>query len=387
MSTPTPLSDDDGTPFVKGADGLFYLTDRNQFLSPDDERDADDEPADDPSSLNYFPRHLKLHPFWSQSTVGMILNFGMQPIGCSQIDPERIASECEEEARNLRKETGGADTLPAGFALAEEMELLARSWRQAMEGSSPELSGLVEAKTKAAILWLQLAHRLHEDAVKGGDSVSAESALGDLEDRLTWQIGWLCRLVEAGDHGASDFYLELLTAMIELIRRNGASFEPLMRLSLRWPALVSRHPFYARHNIPPEGLGLDYPFAAHEGSRWTPDNPLTLVAIHLFLYTHRLNQQAVKFLQSHGLGNDALEGRLRPAATLGALPASAPEWWSFAREAFLTTYPAPETNEQFRDWVTGESHQKSPGRVRARILEKLRDAFFSVAGHNKSRRA
>ena len=388
MSTTAEPNGDDGNPFVKGANGLFHLTDRNQFLSREDDRDSDDEPSDDPGTLNYFPRHLALYPFWYQTQIGMALTFGTQPTNDRQIHPEAIAKGCEEEAQRLRQnETRGADVIPGAIALADEMDQIAGTWRKVMEGNSPEIRSLVESKATAAGLWLQLAHHLHVEAVKNGDSETAQSALGDFEDRLTWQIGWLWSLVAGGDPGAPDLYLELLTGMIEQLRRNEKSFEPLMRLSLRWPALVSRHPFYARHNVPPEGLGSDFPFVAHEGSRWNPNSTLTLVAIHLLLYTHRLNQQAVKFLRTQGLTVMDLDERLRPAVTLDDLPEAAPQWWEFSREAFLSSYPAPEKCEQFADWVTGESHRKSPGRVRARILEKLRDAFFSVAGHNKTRRA
>ena len=58
---------------------------------------------------------------------------------------------------------------------------------------------------------------------------------------------------------------------------------------------------------------------------------------------------------------------------------SAKSWWGVAEKLLLFSYPKPETVDEFKALVTARSKRRSPGRLKAAILEKLQSRFLSFA--------
>jgi hypothetical protein len=201
----------------------------------------------------------------------------------------------------------------------------------------------------------------------------------------------MCTLIRQGDVRAAQRYLEILTVLIEQLQHlekdAPEAFHELLRWRIRWPAFLSKHPHYNNLGSLPAKLAHGYPFILDGACRWDPENDITRVAIHLLLYVYRMQLALKGFCGETRVGRSGLDPKLTAFLDLGELPDAAPDWWEVAYLAFLETYPHPENGGRFSNWVTGKSHTRSPGRKRERIREKLRDGFFSVAGHNKSRRA
>jgi hypothetical protein len=58
---------------------------------------------------------------------------------------------------------------------------------------------------------------------------------------------------------------------------------------------------------------------------------------------------------------------------------SAKDWWIFAKEILLFSYPQPHSIEELNRLVTAKSKRKSPGRIKQAILDKLESRFLSFA--------
>jgi hypothetical protein len=54
-------------------------------------------------------------------------------------------------------------------------------------------------------------------------------------------------------------------------------------------------------------------------------------------------------------------------------------WWEEARRIFLASYPEPQNVEVLNRLVTAATKRKSPGRIKAAILDMLRCRFLSFA--------
>lgn len=58
---------------------------------------------------------------------------------------------------------------------------------------------------------------------------------------------------------------------------------------------------------------------------------------------------------------------------------SAPDWWLLAKDTLLKSYPNLENVDEFNRLVTSQSKRRSPGRIRAAILDVLKARFLSFA--------
>jgi hypothetical protein len=190
-----------------------------------------------------------------------------------------------------------------------------------------------------------------------------------------------------GDPVAAERFLSLVMLLIkkldELGKSSPSTIAALQQWNIRWPRLVSNHPLYRTQAAPPDDLGGGYPFQISSSSRWNPESPITQVAVHLILYLARLRLALKRFQATGSNASAKFSEPMHRLLQLGDLQENAPSWWDEAWLHFTASYPKPNDDWLFRRWVQGETHKKSPGKVRERIRSKLRDAFLSVSGYSK----
>jgi hypothetical protein len=56
---------------------------------------------------------------------------------------------------------------------------------------------------------------------------------------------------------------------------------------------------------------------------------------------------------------------------------NAKDWWGFARQILLFSYPEPYKIEELNRLVTAKSKLRSPGRIKQAVLDKIKARFFS----------
>jgi hypothetical protein len=206
-------------------------------------------------------------------------------------------------------------------------------------------------------------------------------------EALFWKsrkaLGFLRMLAERGDRSALQKLAEIVIPLIKLINeRAGADREALGDFPKGlpyWPVLKSlHHDFDDNHSALLKSLqvGSDFPFSIGEEARWTARDAIGRWAIYLC--------QEIEIMQDgHDVGEDSepweykLEG-LQPFSN-----ETWEDWWEVAKGLLLKDYfdvvEIPELNKT----VKSSADRKSPGRIRKRILQALKEKFKSMAWANK----
>lgn len=345
MHTPAEPNSDGWISFQPSPDGRYDLVDADRFVLPHDMKSGDR--AIDPCAIGYFPPHVKAvsevgdlgalevicNAFYSDASFFRVLRF-----------PGILAQKGKFDTDLKRLHQLEQDRLKTKCELLEAFGIKTKEEEQA------------ERDNRADYTAAQCADVLFSKA-KQGDPIAAERLLS---------------------------LVILLTRMLDQL--DGSPKSPLAELqkwNIRWPRLVSNHPFYRTDAAPPEKLGAGYPFQINSSSRWDPENPITQVAVHLIVYLTRLRQALKRFKETAVGGAATFTEPMHRLLQLGNLQENAPAWWEEAWGHFTESYPKPEEETFFQRWVQGESHKKSPGRIRERIRSKLRDTFLSVSGYSK----
>ena len=145
---------------------------------------------------------------------------------------------------------------------------------------TPQTDALVQDRSLTAAGWAQL-----------GNALSADG-LASTEQRLASDVHWLMARVRQGDPSAAELCLELVLIMVEqlhaLRKDKPTAFDDLVRWQIRWPGLLSRHPFYDDQSVPPANLGADFPVTIDKAAIRNPEHDVTQVALHLVFFLHRL---------------------------------------------------------------------------------------------------
>lgn len=348
MHAPADPNSDGWISFQQSPDGRYELIDADRFVLPRDIKSGDR--AIDPCAIGYFPPHVK-----------------------SELGAGDLGALATPEAFNK-------PTFPEAFLLLSESNPGLLAAKGKFDTDLKRLRKLEEERAKNACQWKE-AFGIKTEADKEED----RNLVADYMAAHYAEVLFL--KAEQGDPTAAERFLSLVVLLIkkldELEKSSPSTVATLQRWNIRWPRLVSNHPFYRAQAFPPEDLGSGYPFKVNPSCRWDPESPITQVAVHLILYLTRLRQALERF---RATGNNATAKFAEPMhrlLQLGDLQENAPDWWEEAWLHVTARYPKPEEDWIFRRWVQGETHKRSPGRVRERIRSKLRDTFLSVSGYRK----
>ena len=310
-------------------------------------------------SIHYLPPFLS--PRYEPSLSGRFGEFFKE----RKANPSSLAKNCR----------GLSDK--ASESGRDELRVIAEIWDQAGSGDIPQSSlDLVATKNVVASQWIRLYGHISEDV-----STIPRLQLGVL-------VGRLFRQIKQGNHEAADLYLDLVMMMIHELNRLQETapdiYRQLLCWRVRWPGILSNHPYFADHAMAPRELGHGYPFEVDPTCRWDPAMDSRYVAMRLIMYIQRLREIIGHYSKDTLASRKTLAPLLRDALALGELRDDTLRWWEFGYARFLDAYNRPEEVERFSRWITAASHRKSPGRIRARIRDKLYEAFASIASYRKS---
>ena len=146
-----------------------------------------------------------------------------------------------------------------------------------------------------------------------------------------------------------------------------------------WPVLKSsHHDFDCDHKSLLKSLqvGKDFPFTITEESRWTARDAIGKWAIHLCKDIEIEQDGRPVEADSKQWEQKLLE--LEPFSS-----ETWKDWWEVAKgllsDDFIDVVDIPELNRT----VKAVADRKSPGRIRKRIFQALKDKFKSMAWENK----
>lgn len=406
MNLPEHPNKDGWISFVPGDGGEIHLRPEDRFVLTD--MCARNPRAFDPAAIGYFPPHLKKARDYGDGGL-MDLIFAWRPNPLLDVQ------------MGLRTPAEAVEFLSATPAEAQKRLdartlSLAKAWlgKSADKASLPPEPSKMESITdrqkanqearaevgKLLDLQRQVFKGKHLRELKELRSCSLEFDLGRLlalggggasdhlaqpEHQIAVKAAELLQRARDGDVEAANRYVHVLILMIEQLQQLEKDapdvYRKLPEWRLRWPALLSNHPYYAREGNLPETLSKGYQLTIDKSTRWKPDNDVTQVALQLVLYLHRLRLALKDFLGTH---SDARpDAFLAAVRDLGELTHDEQKWWKCVLRVFVETYPRADEVERFKKWVTAKSHKKTPGVFRARITETLRSAFFSLAGYTQ----
>lgn len=348
MHAPADPNSDGWISFRQSSDGRYELIDADRFVLPRDLKSGDR--GIDPCAIGYFPPHVK--PEMGAGDLGALAT------------PEAFSKPA----------------LPEAFLLLSESNPGLLAAKGKFDTDLKRLRKLEEERAKNACQWKE-AFGIKSEADKEED----RNLVADYMAAHYAEVLFL--KAKHGDPIAAERFLSLVMLLIkkldELGKSSPSTVEALQKWNIRWPRLVSNHPFYRTQADPPEKLGSGYVVPISSSSRWDPESPIAQVALHLIQYLLRLRQALEQFQGTVDSASVRFTEPMRRLLQLGELQTTAPAWWEEAWLHFTASYPKPETDSLFRRWVQGETHKKSPGRIRERIRFKLQNAFISVSGYRK----
>ena len=170
---------------------------------------------------------------------------------------------------------------------------------------------------------------------------------------------------------------------------------------LSWPVMTSPAPHLESPDVNATdlGIGSSFPINLSKGRRFRIDTPSGKIAWKLWLYVFHLKNDAQAFIDEKNIQLKDLPGpmvgkeRLRVAHEAVLLPkftsdsADVEKWWDVAQRCLIAAFPNPTDEKILNEnaplldtLVTATSHRKTAGKKRSRIINKLRESFYSIAG-------
>lgn len=190
-------------------------------------------------------------------------------------------------------------------------------------------------------------------------------------------------LAEQGDNDSLQKLVQIVVPLVKLInekaKENPDALGDVPQQLPFWPVLKSDHrDFDEDHGALLKALqvGKDFPLVIAEGARWTAQDAIGRWAIHL---CHEIDIMQ----EGHAVDEDSemWEQKLPDLKPFSA--ATWLTWWEVAQgllqHEYVDVVEIPELNET----VKSRADRKSPGRIRKRILQGLKNKFKSMAGENK----
>jgi len=206
-------------------------------------------------------------------------------------------------------------------------------------------------------------------------------------ESLRWKasrsLSLLRTLAGQGDDSALQFLAEIVIPLVKMVNeRAGKDPRALGSVPHRvrfWPVLKSQHlDFDEDHQklLTDLQVGRDYPMLIAEGARWRARDAIGSWAI-------QLSREVYILLDGHSEGVQAKpwEVILRDLKPFSEV--SWRDWWEVALGVLRDKYVDVIEIQELRHTVTAKADLKSPGRLRKRILQALKDKFKSMAGENK----
>lgn len=143
-----------------------------------------------------------------------------------------------------------------------------------------------------------------------------------------------------------------------------------------WPVIRSSHPFFDTKNQKEllKQLGTKLEFRIDEEARWVPQSYSSRIALELYEHVKRVRSDVHR-------RKEAIQPLLSARAAnlqLFASGKAAEQWWEVAWEFLVDAYE-PVTTPELRSLIPN-SQVKTPGRIKAKIREKLRSAFIHLPG-------
>jgi len=199
-------------------------------------------------------------------------------------------------------------------------------------------------------------------------------------------VAHLLAAAMAGDSEPLEVAVTALNHMVSMLS-DFVSLYPETSLKVgrtveQWPILCSPHRALAddaERIMERVGLGKDFDFLVAHGARWDLREQFTGVARDLYLHIEavRRDPDILHFLPyaQAAVALPPIPHNPRARAASDA----AQKWWNVAKEAFLFSYPEPQTLRSLADLVTGEA-SRSAATIRARILVRLEARFLKLFG-------
>lgn len=208
-----------------------------------------------------------------------------------------------------------------------------------------------------------------------------------LVESLVWKVQASLRLLVdlAADRNAdalqalAPMVTSLVKKMNDHARRNPALFGDAPKKLPFWPVLKSEHlDFDEDHRslLKSLGVGRHFPLTIAEGARWSARDTVGQWAIHLC--------QEIDILREVHLVNEVSEAWEH--LLVGLPPFSIetwPNWWRVAQRLLKREYIDVVLIPELNATVTSPRDRKTPGLIRKRILQALKEKFKSMVGENK----
>jgi hypothetical protein len=207
---------------------------------------------------------------------------------------------------------------------------------------------------------------------------------------LVWRarktLGLLWTLAENTETGAPLRLAQIVVPFVKAVNEKAAANPGLVRAWSRtvpvWPVMKSPHrDFDTEHRALLKELqvGAGFPFTITEESRWTALDPVGKWAIHLC--------QTIEIMIVSDYTVEELSEmwgcKIHP---LGSFSGETWEsWWIAAKALLVCEYVDVVQIPELNQTVSSSADRRSPGRIRKRIYQALKDKFRSMALQNKVR--
>jgi hypothetical protein len=207
-------------------------------------------------------------------------------------------------------------------------------------------------------------------------------------EALVWKsrrmLGCLWTFAEQGESDALLRLAQIIVPLVKSINEKISTDAQVLGCWPKelpfWPVLKSpHHDFDCDHRILLRSLqiGEDFPFAIGEESRWTARDTIGKWAIHLCKEIE-IDQEC------RPVDDDPVPWEQKLLALKPFSSNTWENWWEVAKGLLLHDYvdvvEIPELNET----VKSSADRRSPGRIRKRILQALKNKFKSMAWENKN---
>jgi hypothetical protein len=206
---------------------------------------------------------------------------------------------------------------------------------------------------------------------------------------LVWKsrrtLGLLWTLAEGGQSEALLKLAQIVVPLVKAINEKASADSSIMGCWPKdlpyWPVLKSpHHDFDCDHPTLLKSLqvGDHYPFNIAEEARWTARDAIGKWAIHL-CQEIEVCQECLAVYEDSEPWEHKLE-KLRPFSS-----ETWKDWWEIAKDLLQDEYIDVVEIPELNNTVKSKADRKSPGVIRKRILQALKDKFKSMGSENKVR--
>jgi hypothetical protein len=208
-------------------------------------------------------------------------------------------------------------------------------------------------------------------------------------EALVWRarraMGFLWALAENGQAEALESLSQCIVPVVKALNEKAIMMPKALgqwpQALPYWPVLKSSHRDFDSDHVKLLQVlcvGEKYPLPIGHESRWTARDAIGRWAIHLC--------QEIEIMQTGHLvtGNSKpWEKKMEKLQSLSAK--SWKDWWFVAKGLLLHDYVDVVEVPDLNKTVRSKADRASPGRIRKRILQALRDKLKSMARENKSK--